>query len=627
MKNKAGDAVRSFTRRALFLGFMQWGILGILVSRLGWLQLSEGQRYKTLADKNRINIKLLPPSRGLILDRQGRALALNSQNFRAILIPEQTEDMKASLRQLKSLISLSDDEIKETLERASKSAKFLKVEIKDNLSWEDVATIEVNLPDLPGISIDVGEVRNYPDGIPMAHLLGYVGAVSKNELEDDPLLSLPGFKVGKTAIEKRYDSDLRGFAGASEVEVNVLGREVRELQNKPPIKGKALVLSVDSSLQNFTQARLAMERSASAIVMNAKTGAVYALASHPSFDPNIFARGIPSDLWEELLSDPSYPLTNKAVAGQYPPGSTFKMVTAMAGLEAGKISEHTREYCPGFFNFGDARFHCWRKEGHGSVNVVRALAESCDTFFYSVANDIGIDRIAEMGRKLGLGSKLGFELGEERPGLMPDKAWKKGEYGQAWHPGETIVAAIGQGYVQATPLQLAVMTARLVNGGVAVKPWLAGMLGTETVPPSVWPDLGLKKENLALILQGMYEVVNTPRGTALGSRIATEGQEMGGKTGTAQVRRITRAQRDAGVKNEDLPWKDRHHALFVGYAPVQDPTYVCSVVVEHGVGGSKAAAPMAKDILVEVQRLGLANMPMHAPPSEEQGKLEPLGAD
>jgi penicillin-binding protein 2 len=627
MKNQAADALRTFTRRALFIGLMQWGLLGVMASRLGWLQLSEGQRYKTLADKNRINIKLLPPSRGLILDRQGQPLAVNTQNFRAILIPEQTEDMKASLRQLKSLISLTDEEIKGTLERASKSAKFLKVEIKDNLSWEDVATIEVNLPDLPGISIDVGEVRDYPDGVPMAHLIGYVGAVSKGEVSDDPLLSLPGFKIGKTAIEKKFDAELRGVAGASEVEVNVLGREVRELRNKPSVKGKPLVLTIDSSLQNFAQARLAMERSASAVVMNAKTGEIYALASHPTFDPNIFARGIPSDLWEELLSDPGHPLTNKAVAGQYPPGSTFKMVTALAGLESGKITEHTHQYCPGFFNFGNARFHCWRKEGHGSVNVVRALAESCDTFFYGVANDIGIDRIAEMGRKLGMGSKLDFDLAEERPGLMPDKAWKKRELGQTWHPGETIVAAIGQGYVEATPLQMAVMTARIVNGGVAVKPWLAGMVGTERQNPDSWPSLGLKKENLALMLEGMYEVVNVPHGTALGSRITIEGQEMGGKTGTAQVRRITRAQRDAGVKNEDLPWKDRHHALFVGYAPVHDPTYVCSVVVEHGVGGSKAAAPMARDLLLEAQRLALAAIPLRVPPSDEQNKTEPLGGD
>ncbi|MCD8496758.1 MAG: penicillin-binding protein 2 [Alphaproteobacteria bacterium] len=537
------------------------------------------------------------------------------------MIPEQTEDMQASLKRLKGLIELSDDEIKGTLERASKSAKFLKVEIKDNLDWEEVATIEVNLPDLPGISIDVGEVRDYPDGMPMAHLIGYVGAVSEREVKDDPLLSLPGFKIGKTGVEKRFDEQLRGVAGASEVEVNVVGREVRELRNKPSQKGKRLMLTVDSSLQNFTQARLALERSASAVVMNAKTGEVYALASYPSFDPNVFARGIPSDVWEELLADAGHPLTNKAVAGQYPPGSTFKMVTALAGLEAGKISRHTRHYCPGFFNFGNARFHCWKQGGHGSVNVVRALAESCDTYFYEIANDVGIDRIAAMSRKLGLGKNLDFDLTEERPGLIPDKDWKRRELGQVWHPGETIVASIGQGYVQATPLQLAIMTARLVNGGFAVKPWLAGYVGDERQHPGSWPALGLKKENLELVLQGMYEVVNTPKGTALGSRINIEGQEMGGKTGTAQVKRITRAQREAGVKNEDLPWKDRHHALFVGYAPVHDPVYVCSVVVEHGVGGSKVAAPIAKDLLMEAQKLDLGNIPFNVGLQDEDVKI------
>lgn len=324
---------------------------------------------------------------------------------------------------------------------------------------------------------------------------------------------------------------------------------------------------------------------------------------------------------------PGSSLTNKAIAGQYPPGSTFKMVTALAGLESGKINANTREYCPGYFNFGNMRFHCWKKQGHGSVNVVRALAESCDTFFYEIANDIGIDRIAEMARKLGLGNKFGFDLDEERPGLIPDKAWKRAELGQSWHPGETINAAIGQGYVQATPLQLAVMTARLVNGGIAVKPWLAGIIGKERRDQEKWPSLGLKKEHLDTVVQGMYEVVNTPHGTALGSRIKIEGQEMGGKTGTAQVRRITKAQRDAGVRNEDLPWKDRHHALFVGYAPVHDPAYVCSVVVEHGVGGSIAAAPIARDLLLEAQKLDLANIPLRDPPTEEQTKTEPLGED
>lgn len=603
MDRDGTERVKTFTRRALFIGFLQGSFLVMLGTRLAWLQIAQGEKYSTLSDKNRINIKMLPPVRGLIVDRNGKKLAENGQNFRVLMIREQTKSMEASLSALQKLIPLSQHDIQKVLKQAERSPKFAPLEVKDNLEWDEVARIEVNLPDLPGMTIDVGEVRHYPMGQATAHLIGYVGAVSQSEKTSDPVMSLPGFKIGKTGLEKSFDAPLRGKAGAAEVEVNVVGREVRELGRRPGQPGAELRLSIDAGLQDYTQRRLSLVRSASAVVMDIYSGAVYALASYPAFDPNVFARGLSPELWEELLANTALPLNNKAVGGQYPPGSTFKMVTALAGLEEGVIDRYTTAYCPGHYDFGDTRFHCWKRPGHGRVNVIDALAESCDTYFYKMATDLGVDRLAKYSRMMGLGDKLGFELAEERPGLIPTQAWKRSNFKEGWHPGESIVASIGQGYILTTPLQLAVMTARLVNGGYAVKPWVAGYAGDAALAPAPpWPKIPVRDEYLAMVGEGMMRVVNNQKGTAYGARIKDEGFEMGGKTGTAQVRRITKAERAAGVKNSDLPWEQQHHALFVGYAPLHKPQYVVAVVVEHGGGGSAVAAPVARDILLETQK-------------------------
>ena len=601
MKQNA-DNVKLFTRRAFIIGGLQASILAVLGGRLAYLQVAQGNRYKMLADKNRINIKMLSPSRGQIVDRFGVPLAVNAQNFRVLVIPEQTKDLQNSLKALQKVIAIEEADVNRVIKEAKKLPKFAPIEIKDDLTWNQVAKIEVNLPELPGLSTDVGEIRSYPFGSATAHMVGYVGAVDKSEIDKDPILSLPGFKIGKTGIEKRYDEALRGTAGASEVEVNVVGREVRELKRKNSGQGKRVVLSIDGELQRFMQQSLSVERSASAVVMDAHTGAVYGLASHPAFDPNDFTRGLSVETWEELLANPAHPMTNKAIAGQYPPASTFKMVTALAGLQAGKITPGRRVYCPGHYEYGSNRFHCWKPSGHGWVDVVGALKHSCDTYFYELSTEIGIDKIAQTARMLGLGDKLDFELSEERPGLVPDVAWKRANMGQNWHPGETIIASIGQGYVQATPLQLAVMTARLINGGYAVKPWITGYVGDTPQMQKEWPKIDLSPAHLDIIKRGMEQVVNDPQGTAYGSRIQNPEIAMAGKTGTAQVRKITMQQRREGIKNEDLIWHNRHHALFVGYAPMENPRYVASVVVEHGIGGSRTAAPIARDLLLEVQR-------------------------
>ena len=591
-----------FSRRAFVIGGLQVCFLGALGVRLAWLQISQGQRYKTLSDKNRINTKMMAPSRGQIVDRFGVPLAVNAQNFRVLVVPEQTEDLEQALRQLQKLVPVEESRIERVLERAKKMASFVPLEVRDDLTWEEVAKIEVNLPELAGMSIDVGEIRSYPYGTSTAHVVGYVGLPSKGELTDDAVLTLPGFKIGKTGIEKKLDLELRGKPGAAQVEVNVVGREVRELGHQKSIPGNRAILSIDGELQRFVQKRLAKEVSASAAIMDVHTGEVYALASYPSFDPNMFTHGLSAAVWEELLADPGHPLTNKAVAGQYPPGSTFKMVTVLAGLQAGKITPGRTSYCSGHYTYGGDRFHCWKSTGHGTVNVIQALEQSCDVYFYEVATEIGIDKIAETARQLGLGKETGVGLLEENPGLVPDKTWKMGYHGSFWRPGETIISSIGQGYLQATPLQLAVMVSRLVNGGYAVEPWMTAYVGDRNQIRHEWPKMDISPSHLSLIRKGMDRVVNSEHGTAKGSRIDNKAYEFGGKTGTAQVKRITSEQRLSGAKNEDLPWKYRHHALFVGYAPVHNPRYACSVVVEHGVGGSSSAAPLARDLLLETQK-------------------------
>ncbi len=602
MIDKEDQKSKSFTRRTFVVGALQGSLLMVLGGRLAWLQLAQGGKYQTLSDKNRVNLKMTAPSRGEIVDRFGVPLAVNNQNYRVLIVPEQTENVGKSLDSLSRFIDLSDWKIKKVLEDSKKSASFIPLEVTDNLSWNEISKLEVNIINLPGVSIDEGEVRTYPFGDATAHVIGYVGSVGEKDLvENDAVLRLPGFKIGKTSIEKSYDKLLRGEVGTIQNEVNVRGREVRQLQVTNSKEGDRISLSIDAELQRFCQERLAQHKSASAIIMDSQTGAIYALASQPSFDPNLFTRGISAEQWEELLANPAFPLNNKAISGQYPPASTFKMITALAFLESGAATSRTLVNCSGRYEYGSDTFRCWKLSGHGMTNVTSALMKSCDTYFYKLSTEVGIDKIAEMAQKFGLNQKYDFDISEEREGLIPDKDWKMARYGQKWRPGETIVSSIGQGQILATPLQLAVMTARLVNGGMAVKPWLVGYVGNKKVFHESWPKIDVRQKNLNIVKVGMDRVVNNEDGTAFESRLEDKNIRFGGKTGTAQVKRIDRGQRALGITNDDLEWKYRHHALFVGYAPLKNPRYICSVVVEHGGGGSAVAAPLARDLLKEAQ--------------------------
>jgi len=619
INRRDNDLQRVFTRRALLLGTAQLGLFGALAARLYYLQVMEAHKYHLLAEENRINMRLLPPRRGRVLDRFGTELASNRRNYRVMIVAEQTRNVDATLEALSKLIQVDDTQRARVKREIERRRKFVPVVVAENLSWDDFAKINLHSPDLPGVQLDVGETRDYPYAQTFSHVVGYVGAVAENELGDDPLLELPGFRIGKSGVEKVYDERLRGRAGHSQIEVNAYGRAIRELERYNGQQGDDVVLTIDADLQRFAQERFG-EDSGAAVVMDIHTGEILALVSNPGYDPNWFNVGITGPQWRQLNNDKYKPLINKAIAGQYPPGSTYKMLVGMAALESGSMTPETRVFCPGHMDFGNNTFHCWKKGGHGTMNYVSALEESCDVYFYEAARRTGVDKIAEVAKKLGLGDFTGIDLTGERRGIIPTRAWKQGALGQPWHPGENLVIGIGQGYVTTTPLQLAVMTARLANGGYAVPPRIVRKEegfgpATDQRPASQrWPSLNFKREQLDLALEGMIRVTAPPRGTAAGARIMQVQYAMAGKTGSSQVRRISRLERETRVrKNEEKPWEERDHALFVAYAPISAPRYACAVIIEHGGSGAKAAAPVARDIMLECQKLDPSRRPRSAP--------------
>ena len=597
---------RSFSRRLVLLAAGKLALFGVLGGRMYYLQVVEADKYRTMADDNRINLRLLAPPRGRIIDRNGVVLADNQLNYRVVLVAEQTGSIPATLDALSEIVPITDVERRRVLREVARKRKFLPTTVKENLSWEDVSRIAVNAPDLPGITIDVGSTRLYPHGEKMAHTIGYVAPPAESDLTGDPLLELPDFRVGRNGVERVYDLAMRGRAGNTQIEVNALGRPIRELSRNEGEPGQDLALTIDANLQNAAAERLAKEESAAAVLMDVNDGGVLVLASHPSYDPHEFARGISGASWRALLNNHRAPLTNKTVSGQYAPGSTYKMVVALAALELG-IAPEMRVGCPGHMDLGDNRFHCWKKGGHGGIDMVDALMQSCDVYFYEMSKRLGPDRIADMARKLGLGQTLSLDLPGERSGLIPTRAWKMARTGKGWAQGDSLVAAIGQGYVLATPLQLATMTARIVNGGLAVVPHLTRdyvqgrRIGERAA--NVFASTGIPQAHLALMLRGMRGVVNDPRGTAFRARIMEAGFAYGGKSGTSQVRRITEEERRVGLRKiEQVPWRERDHALFVGYGPVDSPRYACAVIVEHCGGGSGLAAPIVRDLLLDATK-------------------------
>ncbi|HEY1709363.1 MAG TPA: penicillin-binding protein 2 [Rhizomicrobium sp.] len=602
----------TFTRRTFGVTGVMGAVFTVLAGRLYQLQIVHGDTYMTEAEDNRVSQRLVAPLRGRILDRFGTELASNRRNYRVMIVPEQAvEGVDTALTSIARVITLTDHQREKALRDIAENKKFIPVPVAENLTWEEFARINLHLPYLPGVLPDAGETRAYPYGDLFSHILGYVAPVSPEDMEadSDPLLSLPGFRIGKRGVEKEYDSEVRGSAGVSRVEVNAYGRVIRELGNEEGVPGKDVYLTIDQQLQQFAAQRLGSE-SAAAVVLDVSNGDVLSLVSTPGYDPNAFNVGVTPNVWQQLTTDDHKPLLNKAIAGVYPPGSTFKPLMALAAYDNGLKDLHVN--CTGVTRLGNYEFHCWKRGGHGGVDLHRGIQVSCDCFFYEVARRLGIDKLEQSARAMGLGAATGIELPGERGGFIPSRAWKEATYHVPWLQGETLSAGIGQGYVTATPLQLATYVARVASGK-AVKPRLVHDVGAARQPQSTPENLPFTDEAFSAVHSGMSAVTNDPGGTAFRWRISEPGMEMAGKTGTAQVRVITRSERASGVrKDTSLPWKLRDHGLFIAFAPVVAPRYACAVVVEHGALGHPQVQ-MAHDILLFAQQRDPLKLPTGYP--------------
>lgn len=616
-------AHRKLSRRALLLGGIQLAFAGGLAARMRYLQVDQADQFRLLAEENRINIRLLAPARGEIFDINGRTLAHNSPSYRIIIVPEDAGDVAEIIAKLSRLITLDPEDIERALAEMRRSPPFLPITLADQLSWDDISKVAVNAPALPGITPEVGLTRIYPQLGDFAHVVGYVGPVSDYDLSKldapDPILRIPRFQIGKVGFEAKREDALRGSAGAKRVEVNATGRVMRELDRKEGQAGADMQLAADADLQNYTQARLGSE-SAAVVVVDCENGDLRAIASAPSFDPNLFVRGISVADYRMLTDDPYRPLANKTVQGTYPPGSTFKMVTVMAALEEGLIGPDETVWCPGHLEVSGRRFHCWKRAGHGHVDLNTSLKQSCDVYYYDLAIKVGIDKISAMANRLGLGMRHNLPMSAVASGLTPNREWKSRVRGQDWLVGDTVNASIGQGFILASPLQLAVMTARLATGRSITPRLIKSVDGVEQ-PSGAGEPMGLNENNLRMVRRGMYSVSNDRRGTGYRSRIISEGMRMAGKSGTSQVRNITAAERAAGViRNEDLPWERRDHALYVCFAPFDNPKFAVAAIVEHGGGGSKAAAPIARDVML--QALYAGTPPLSAYPKGDRSRIK-----
>jgi penicillin-binding protein 2 len=605
----------TFTRRSVGMGGAMTAVFAVLTGRLYQLQIRNGSQYMVEAEDNRVSERLIAPPRGRIMDRFGVELANSRRNYRVLLVSEQaTAGVESALDTIGKVVLLTDTQRKKIIHDIAMNKKFVPVPVAENLTWEEFSRVNMHLPYLNGIQCDVGETRDYPFGNELVHILGYVASVSPQDMahDDDPLMSLPGMRIGKRGIEKQFDSEIRGQAGASRVEVNAYGRIIRELGKDAGEPGEDVYLTIDRQVQALADQKLGDE-SAALVVMDVNNGDVIALSSTPGFDPNLFNVGLSGQQWRDLTTSDHKPLLNKVTSGIYPPGSTFKTAVALAAIEAGIATPEFHVSCNGVFNFGGHAFHCWQHRGHGTLDLEGGLKNSCDVFFYETARRVGIDKIEEAARKLGLGALTGIDLPGEHSGLMPSRAWKQKTYKQIWQQGDTVSIAIGQGYVTATPLQLVQQAARLASGK-AVVPRMVHSVGGKVMPRVEAAKLDFSDEALARVRNGMNRVMNEGGGTAYSWRIAEPGFEMAGKTGTAQVRAYSKEEHLRGLtKNSALDWKLRDHALFIGYAPVVDPKYAIVSIIEHGAVPAHPHVAIARDVLRFCQQRDPANMPTAYP--------------
>ena len=616
---------KKFGRRSFLIGTSQLILVGLLIRQIRQIQLNESEKYRLLAEENRIDIEILPPLRGVIFDKKGTILAKNKENYRIKILRDKNINLPNVMENLSKLINISEERKIEIIKKLEKKRSNSSIIIAENLSWIEFKQVLVNLPSLPGIVPEVDLKRFYTKKELLAHLLGYVGVISRKDLKristDDPILQIQDFKIGKVGIEKGLDMYLRGQVGLSKFEVNASGKIIRKLAEEPSSSGKDIHLTIDSNLQKFSMLRI-KEYSASAVVIDLSNGGIICMVSNPSYDPNKFVEGISQEDWDILLQSKNQPLANKAISGNYPPGSTFKMIVAIAALEDNLINPEDLFECNGFYELEQRKFHCWKYSGHASTDLLKGIEESCDVYFYNLAERIGIERIAKTARKFGIGITPNLPLSGISKGLLPSKSWKKNTKNQSWFTGDTLNSGIGQGYLLSTPIQIAIMTARIATG-LEIKPSLIKAIDGKPVKYDKHKLLDIKKSTLDIIRQAMFGVVNNKTGTAFNSRLINETKIFAGKTGTSQIRQISEQERNKGIiKNQDLPRNQRDHALFTGYAPFTNPKFSVSIVVEHGGGGGKVAAPIARDILIYALNGALPSLQEY--PAEERNKMNSI---
>jgi len=594
------------------------GVLGRLIS----LQINESKKYKTLSDKNRFREWKLAPERGIISDYFNREMASNRQVYQIHLIPENTKNIEEIFFRLKSILNITDKKIFYLRKKIAKQKPWEPVIISDNLNWSEFSRVNLFLHELQGIEPIVSVARVYKDNS-SAHILGYVSQVSAKDLKEKEYLqemAVPGIAVGKTGLEKRLDKEIIGTVGFQRYEVNAYGKRIKQIQVDQGQSGSNFKTTLDLDLQQYTTEILG-EKAASVCVMDIYNGDIVTMVSSPVYDPNKFVHGIDKATWKNLINNEKKPLTNKAISGLYPPGSTIKTIVALSALENKIVQPLKSVKCTGKIEMFGEKFHCWKKKGHGVVNMRSAIKRSCDVYFYEIARRLGVDRLSETAKKFGLGKKVLNNFSEERSGVVPNTKWKKKFIGQNWYLGETLHSGIGQGYFQSTPIQLCLMTAQIANGGFKIKPRILFDKNKNNLkdylkfknenPNQPLPEdllvsnfdlkpLFKNQENIKIIKDAMYSSSNEPGGTSYSSRLEDKKFTFAGKTGSSQIKRFTEAQREAEVKQSDLEYKNRDHALFVAYAPVSDPKYAISVVVEHGGSGSKSAAPIAKKVIKKV---------------------------
>jgi penicillin-binding protein 2 len=581
-------------RVSVAVGVALLGFL-LLLARLWDLQILRGDEMRTLSENNRIRLHRTQATRGTVLDRAGRVLIDSRPSFDAVMVPEDSPDEEETVENLSQLLHHSAADMHALLAQVGARPPFEEITVKRDLSWDEMVALETHQLDLPGVSLHISPRRSYPLGSQLAHLLGYVGEASPQDLLADAHYRM-GDLVGKAGLEKRWEKYLRGVDGGQQVEVDAVGRKLRVLREVEEVPGDIVKLTIDLDLQE-TAARALGERDGAVVALDPNTGGILAMVNNPGFDPNIFARGVRPDEWRALVTDKHHPLNNRSIQGQYPPGSTFKIIVATAALEEGVINPFTRIHCPGGLQFGNHYFRCWKKGGHGSMNLHEAIVQSCDVFFYQVAQRLGIDTIAKYARAFGLGMPTGIGLDHEKAGTIPDSAWKRKRFKQPWFAGETLSAAIGQGYVTATPLQMANMIATAAVGK-RFRPHFVHQVETpageivHAETPEESGALHVRQTTLMQVRDALRDVVNTQRGT--GKKARLNGVEVAGKTGTAQVVKLGQTR----LKASQVPWQQRDHAWFVAYAPVDAPEIAVAALVEHADGGGGAvAAPVVHAVM------------------------------